>query len=113
MVIYPFAPYGLAHEPKTCQIWHKLVPGFAERRSLKPLDRFSQSKVLWTCLVPGSRFVVVHCHSNLPICPILALPMAQNLSNETALWPDFVEAMSLEALGGFIPFEVIWNCLDL
>ena len=26
----PICPYGLAHGPKTCQIWHKLGPDFAE-----------------------------------------------------------------------------------
>ena len=43
----------------------------------------------------------------------MGLPMAQNLSNEAALGQDFVEVISLEPLDGFIPFEVIWNCLDL
>ena len=50
MVICPFAPYGLAHGPKTCQICHKLGPDFAERISLKLLDGFTPFKVLWTCL---------------------------------------------------------------
>ena len=36
MVIRPFATFGLAHGPKTCQIWHKLGPDFVECRSLKP-----------------------------------------------------------------------------
>ena len=40
----------------------------------------------------------------------MGLPMAQNKSNEAVLGPDFVEAISLDV---FIPFEVIWNCLDL
>ena len=46
----PFAAYGCAHGPNTCQIWHKLGPDFAECRSLKPLDWFSPFTVLWTCL---------------------------------------------------------------
>ena len=46
----PFAPYGLAHGPKTCQICHKLGPDFAERISLKLLDGFTPFKVPWTCL---------------------------------------------------------------
>ena len=50
MVICLFAPYGLAHGPKTCQICHKLGPDFAERISLKLLDGFTPFKVLWTCL---------------------------------------------------------------
>ena len=66
MVICPFAPYG----PKTCQIWHKLGPDFAEHRSLKLLGGFSPFKALWACL----RLVVVHCHSNLPISPMWACP---------------------------------------
>ena len=48
--ICPFAPYGLAHGPKTCQICHKLDPDFADRISLKPLDGFTPFKVSWTCL---------------------------------------------------------------
>ena len=43
-------PWAIAHGPKTCQIWHKLGPDFAERRSLKRLDGFTPFKVLWTCL---------------------------------------------------------------
>ena len=34
-------PIWLAHGQKTCQIWHKLGPDFAENRSLGPLDGFS------------------------------------------------------------------------
>ena len=41
MVICPFAPYGVAHGPKTCQICHKLGPDFVERISLKLLDGFT------------------------------------------------------------------------
>ena len=47
---WSFDPYGLAHGPKTCQIWHKSGPDFAERISLKIRDGFSPFKVLWTCL---------------------------------------------------------------
>ena len=50
MVICPFAPYGLAHGPKTCQNCHKLGPDFAERISLKLLNGFAPFKVSWTCL---------------------------------------------------------------
>ena len=60
-----------------------------------------------------SRPLVVHCHGHLPICPIWACPWAKNLSNQAALGPDFAEAISLKPLYGFIPFEVLWNCLDL
>ena len=60
-----------------------------------------------------SRPVVVHCHGHLPICPIWACPWAKNFSNQAALGPDFVEPISLKPLDGFIPFEVLWNCLDL
>ena len=35
------------------------------------------------------------------------------MSNQAALEPDFVEPISLKPLDGFIPFEVLWNCLDL
>ena len=60
-----------------------------------------------------SRPVVVQRHSYLPICPIWACPWAKKLSNQAALGPDFVEPISLKPLDGFIPFEVLWNCLDL
>ena len=45
MVICPFAPYGLAHGQKTCQISDNLGPDFVERISLKPLDGLTP----WTC----------------------------------------------------------------
>ena len=60
-----------------------------------------------------SRPVVMHCHSYLPICPIWASPWAKNLSNQAALGPYLAEPISLKPLDGFIPFEVLWNCLDL
>ena len=75
----------------------------------EPLDGFTPFKVSWTL----SRPVVVHCHCYLPICPIWVCPSAKNLSNQAALGPDFAEPISLEPLDGFIPFEVLWNCLDL
>ena len=46
----PFAPYGLAHGPKTCQICHQLGQDFADRISLKLLDGFTPFEVSWTCL---------------------------------------------------------------
>ena len=71
------------------------------------------------CIYPIQSFmdlsgpVVVQRHSYLPICPIWACPWAKNLSNQAALGPDFAEPISLKPLDGFIPFEVLWNCLDL
>ena len=60
-----------------------------------------------------SRPVIVQRHSYLPICTIWARPWAKNLSNQTALWPDFAEPISLKPPDGFVPFEVLWNCLNL
>ena len=60
-----------------------------------------------------SRPVVVQRHSYLPICPIWACPWAKNLSKEAALGSDFAEPIYLKPLDGFIPFWVLWNCLDL
>ena len=57
--------------------------------------------------LPGP--VVVHCHGHSLIWPI----WTKNLSNQAALGPDFAEPLSLKPLDGFIPFEVLWNCLDL
>ena len=61
MIICPFAPYGLAHGLKTCQICYKLGPDFGERISLKPLDRFSSFKVSWNCLDLWLCNVIVIC----------------------------------------------------
>ena len=60
-----------------------------------------------------SRPVVEQRHSYLPICLIWAFQWAKNLSNQAALGPDFAELISLQPLNGFIPFEVLWNLLDL
>ena len=57
--------------------------------------------------------VVVQCHRYLPICHIWACPWPPNLSNQAALGPDFAEPISLKPLDGFIPFEFLWNCLNL
>ena len=57
--------------------------------------------------------VVVQRPSYLPICPIWACPWAKNFSNEAALGSDFAEPISLKPLDGFIPFQVLRNCLDL
>ena len=59
------------------------------------------------------RPVVVQRHSHLPICTIWARPWAKNLSNQAALWPEFAEPISLKPPDGFVPFEVLWNCLNL
>ena len=61
MVSCPFAPYGLAHGPKTRQIWQKLGQDFAERISLKPLDGFTPFEVSWTCLDLQLCNVIVIC----------------------------------------------------
>ena len=74
MVVCPFAPYGLAHEPKTCQICYHWVPDFVEPISLKLLDGFT---LFWEL----SRPVVVQCCHHLLICPIWACPGDKNLSN--------------------------------
>ena len=46
----PICPKWACPWPKTCQIWYKLGPDFAERISLKPLDGLTPFKVSWTCL---------------------------------------------------------------
>ena len=53
MVVCPFAPYGLAHGPKTGQIRYHRGPDFVEHISLKPLDGFTPFIVLWNCLHPA------------------------------------------------------------
>ena len=49
MVFCSFASYGLAHEPKTCQIWYHWGPDFVEFTFPKRLDRFTPFRVLWNC----------------------------------------------------------------
>ena len=44
------------------------------------------------------RPVVVQRHSYLSICPLWACPLAQSLSNQAALGPDFAEPISLKPL---------------
>ena len=64
---------------------------------------------IWSFMDMSRPVVVQHY---LPICPIWACPLATNLSNQAALGPDVAEPISLKPLDGFIPFEVLWNCLD-
>ena len=104
----PICPMWSCPWAKNLSNLHKLGPDFAERISLKLLDRFTPFKVSWTCLD-----LQVWGHSYLPICPIWACPWAKSLSNQAALGPYFAEPISLKPLDGFIPFGVLWNCLDL
>ena len=57
IVICPFAPYGLAHGPKTCQIRYHWGADFAEYISLKQLDGLH----FWGSM-ELSKPVVVHYH---------------------------------------------------
>ena len=88
----------LAHGPKTCQIWHKLSPVFAECRSLKPLDGLTPFKVLWNCLDLLLCTVILNC----PFAPYglahgpKTCQMRQHLGQ--SLWKP------LKPLDGFIPF---------
>ena len=96
MIICPFAPYGLAHGLKTCQICYKLGPDFGERISLKPLDRFSSFKVSWNCLNLWLCNVIV-------ICPFahMSLPMGQNLVKSGSTWARLCRTHISET-GGWI-----------
>ena len=69
MVICPFAPYGLAHRPKTCQICHKLGSDVVARISLKLLDGFSPFKVSWTCRH-------LQLYNGIVICPFASYGLA-------------------------------------
>ena len=123
------------------------LPGFAECISLKLLDRFTPSKVVWNCL-DGSVFcvllrvssdyaqpitgqvtevtypvigwaqpeltpskrqktdpVVVHRHSNLPICTIWASPWARNIQIKYHWGPDFAWCLSLKTAGWIYTFQ--------
>ena len=46
-IIFPIAPSGLAHGPKTSPIWYQYGP---EIYILKPVDGFFAFEVLWNCL---------------------------------------------------------------
>ena len=104
MVICPFAPYGLAHRPKTCQICHKLGPDFAERISLKLLDGFTPFKVSWTCLDLKLCNVIVIC----PFAPYGLAPgpktcqmrqhLGQTLRNPY-LWNHWMDLYHFEFYG--------------
>ena len=52
MVVCPFAPYGLAHRPKICQIKYHWGSDFAGHISLKLLDGFTLFEDLWNYLNP-------------------------------------------------------------
>ena len=109
MVICPFAPYGLAHGPKTCQICHKLGPDFAERISLKLLDGFTPFKVSWTCLDLQLCNVIVIC----PFDPYGLAPgpktcqmrqhLGQTLRNPY-LWNHWMDLYHFEFYG------IVWTC---
>ena len=103
-------PYGRAHGPKT-----KLsnLPQIGSRLCVSDISELLDGFTPFKFLMDLARPVVVHCHSYLPICPIWVCQSAKNLSNPAALGSDFGEPISLEPLDGFMPFEVIWNCLDL
>ena len=57
----------------------------------------------WSCALSWS-----FAHSYICACP-----WTKNFSNQAALGPDVVEHISMKPLDGFIPFEVLCNCLDL
>ena len=72
---FRFAPYGLGHGPKTCQIWHQWGPDFAERISQKQVGSSMEL----------SRPVVVQRHISLPICLTWACQLIKHLSNQVPL----------------------------
>ena len=65
------------------------------------------------CFMDLPRPLIVQCHSYLPICSIRACQLARNLSNQATFGPYLAKPISLKPLDGFIPFEVLWKCLDL
>ena len=109
MVICPIAPYGLAHGPKTCQIWHKLGLEFAERISLKLMDGLTPFKISWTCLDLWLCTVIV-------ICPFAPYGLAHG-PKTCQIWHklglEFAERISLKLMDGLTPFKISWTCLDL
>ena len=83
MVICPFAPYGLAYGPKTCQICRKFGPDFAGRISLNLLDGWAPFKVSWTFLDLYLSTVIVICPFQVPH---MGLPMGQKLVKSGSTW---------------------------
>ena len=121
MVICPFAPYGLAHGPKTCQICHKLGPDFADCISLKLLDGFTPFKVSWTCLDLQLCNVIVIC----PFAPYGLAPgpktcqirqhLGQTLRNPY-LWNHWMDLYHFEFYGIVLTCSCATSCsfdLDL
>ena len=50
---------GLPMGQKTCQMWHRRGPDFAECIPPKPLDGFTPFKVLWNCLDLSCSIIVI------------------------------------------------------
>ena len=70
-------PYGLAHGPKTCQIWYHWSPDFEEPIYLRNYWMDLLHLKFWRMVY--MRPVAVQHHSHLPICPMQACPWTKNL----------------------------------
>ena len=75
MVIYPFAPYELAHGPKPNQM--AMGPRLCKMYIFKITGWIY---TIWRS-TEGSRPTVVQCHDHFPICPTWDCPLAKNFSN--------------------------------
>ena len=79
MVVYPFAPNGLVHEPNHESNLIPLALGstFVDPISLKPLQWIY---TVWSSIELPSP-VAVQCCDHLPICPTWACPWTKTLLN--------------------------------
>ena len=88
MVICPFAPYGLAHGPNTCQIWHKLGPDLWSAylwNRWMDLPHLKFHGLVWTCSCAMSSLFDLDLgfsRSNFDH----GLPMGQKLVKSGSTW---------------------------
>ena len=102
MVICQFAPYTLAHWPKSCQ-----QLGF-RRCGMHVSEIAGWIYPIWS-FMDLSWPVLVQCHSYLPICPIWVCSWAKNWSNQAALGPDC--GTHISEFAGWI--YTIWSSMEL
>ena len=100
---WSFAPYGIAHGPKTWQIQYQQGSDFAELISLKPLDWFSAFEdVFFNCLglqlcaAPCHLFILAHIGSFIVAHSThMGVPIHQNVS----VWNHWMDFLNLKFRG--------------
>ena len=78
MVICPFAPYGLAHGPKTCQIWLQTLRNAYLWNRWMDWPQLKFHGLVWTC---SCALLYLFAH-----LPHMGLPMGQKLVKSGSTW---------------------------